>query len=120
MKITAIDHIQLAMPVGGEERARAFYSGLLELGEKPKPPELAVRGGVWFENDAVKIHLGVEKDFRSARKAHPALVVRDLHSLIERLRSAGFDVIDDELVRFHRAYVSDPFNNRIELIAQDS
>ena len=56
---------------GGEDRARAFYSGLLELTEKPKPPELAVRGGAWFENDSVKIHLGIESDFRSARKAHP-------------------------------------------------
>jgi len=117
MKITAIDHIQLAMPVGGEDLARTFYAGIFELQEKPKPPELAVRGGVWFENDAVKIHLGVEPDFRPARKAHPALVVRDIQSLIDRLRSAGYDVRDDELARYQRAYVSDPFHNRIELIA---
>jgi catechol 2,3-dioxygenase-like lactoylglutathione lyase family enzyme len=119
MKITAIDHVQLAMPAGGEARARVFYSGLLELVEKPKPPELAVRGGAWFENDSVKIHLGVETDFRSARKAHPALLVRDLPILIERLRSAGYEVLDHELAQYHRVYVSDPFNNRIELIAAD-
>jgi hypothetical protein len=89
MKLTAIDHVQLAMPIGGEDRARAFYADLLELTEKPKPPELAVRGGAWFENDAVKIHLGIESDFRSARKAHPALVVHDLPVLIEKLRAAG-------------------------------
>src|SRR6187399_2432083 len=117
MKITAIDHIQLAMPIGGEDLARSFYAGIFELVEKPKPPELAVRGGVWFENDAVKIHLGVEADFRPARKAHPAQVVRDIQALIERLRSAGYEVRDDELDRYHRAYVSDPFHNRIELIA---
>jgi len=119
MKITAIDHVQLAMPPGGEDRARAFYAGLLELREKPKPPELAVRGGAWFENDMVKIHLGVESDFRSARKAHPALVVSDLPYLIERLRAAGFEVLDQELVQYHRVYVSDPFNNRLELISED-
>jgi catechol 2,3-dioxygenase-like lactoylglutathione lyase family enzyme len=120
MKITAIDHVQLAMPVGGEDRARAFYSGLLQLDEKPKPPELAVRGGAWFENDLVKIHLGIESDFRSARKAHPALLVRDLPALIEILRAAGYEVLDHELAQYHRVYVSDPFDNRIELIAEST
>jgi catechol 2,3-dioxygenase-like lactoylglutathione lyase family enzyme len=120
MKITAIDHVQLAMPPGGEDRARAFYSGLLQLGEKPKPPELAVRGGAWFENDSVKIHLGIESEFRPARKAHPALLVQDLPDLIQRLRAAGFEVLDHELAQYRRVYVSDPFNNRIELIAEGS
>jgi catechol 2,3-dioxygenase-like lactoylglutathione lyase family enzyme len=119
MKITAIDHVQLAMPAGGEDRARAFYARLLGLIEKPKPPDLAVRGGVWFENDVVKIHLGIDREFRSARKAHPGLVVRDLQSLIERLRSAGIEVLDDDLARYRRVYVSDPFDNRIELISED-
>jgi catechol 2,3-dioxygenase-like lactoylglutathione lyase family enzyme len=119
MKITAIDHVQLAMPAGGEDRARAFYADLLGLKEKAKPPELAVRGGAWFENDLVKIHLGIEQDFRSARKAHPALVVSELSVLIERLRAAGFEVLDHELAQYNRVYVSDPFNNRIELIAED-
>ena len=118
MKITAIDNVQLAMPVGGEDRARAFYSELLQLAEKPKPPELAVRGGAWFENDSVKIHLGIEPDFRAARKAHPALLVHDLADLIQRLRTAGYEVLDHELEQYHRVYVSDPFNNRIELISE--
>ena len=106
------------MPPGAEDRARAFYSDLLQLSEKPKPPELAVRGGAWFENDSVKIHLGIEPDFRPARKAHPALLVHDLPDLIQRLRAAGFEVLDHELAQYHRVYVSDPFNNRIELIAE--
>ena len=74
MRLTGIDHIQLAMPEGGEARARRFYGEILGLPEKAKPPALAVRGGVWFETPALKIHLGVEKDFRPARKAHPALL----------------------------------------------
>ena len=68
----AIDHVQLAMPAGEEETARRFYRDLLGMAEIPKPPELAKRGGCWFESGTVQIHLGVEQDFRPAQKAHPA------------------------------------------------
>ena len=71
MTIVGIDHIQLAMPAGREDEARAFYARLLGIPEIAKPPELAKRGGAWFESGAVKVHLGVEPDFRPARKAHP-------------------------------------------------
>jgi catechol 2,3-dioxygenase-like lactoylglutathione lyase family enzyme len=108
--------VQLAMPAGEEDRARDFYSLLLGIPEIPKPLELAKRGGAWFENERVKIHLGVEKDFRPARKAHPALLVKDLNSLVTLLRQHGYEVIDDELAGFFRVYVSDPFGNRIELL----
>lgn len=81
MRVHAIDHVQLAMPAGEEEKARAFYTGVLGIGEKPKPPHLAKRGGVWFEDRSLKIHLGVEKDFRPAKKAHPALLVEDVAGL---------------------------------------
>jgi hypothetical protein len=81
MRITGIDHVQLAMPRGEEQRAREFYAGILGIPEAPKPPELAKRGGVWFENQTLKIHLGVEEDFRPARKAHPALLIEDLAKL---------------------------------------
>jgi catechol 2,3-dioxygenase-like lactoylglutathione lyase family enzyme len=116
MKLYAIDHVQLAMPAGGEEGARAFYGRLLDLTEKPKPPDLAIRGGLWFENDAVKIHLGLDPEFRSARKAHPALLVDDLAALLARLRLAGVQVDDNDFAAYRGVYVSDPFGNRIELI----
>jgi hypothetical protein len=70
---TAIDHVQLAMPKGGEEMARGFYRDLLGMLEIPRPAELARRGGCWFESGRVQVHLRVENDFRPARKAHPAL-----------------------------------------------
>src|SRR5688572_29767676 len=89
MHIVGIHHVQLAMPAGRETEARAFYSGLLGLPEVPKPPELARRGGAWFESGGVKLHLGVEQDFRPARKAHPALLVSGLVALIEQLSAAG-------------------------------
>ena len=84
------------MPSGGEDTARGFYGRLLGLPEVPKPPELQKRGGVWFESDVVKIHLGVDADFRPARKAHPGLLVQDLRTLVGNLRQAGFEVKEDE------------------------
>lgn len=117
MTLEGIDHVQLAMPAGGEAQAIDFYEGVLGIAHVAKPPHLAVRGGCWFENERVKIHLGVEADFRPARKAHPALRVTGLAPLLEQLRAAGVAVRDDEpLPGFERAYVDDPFGNRIELM----
>lgn len=115
--IVGLDHVQLAMPEGQEGAARAFYGGLLGMEEVAKPPVLAARGGVWFRSGAAVVHLGVEKDFRPARKAHPALLVRDLAALVATLRAAGVEVIDDEaLPGYARVYVADPFGNRLELM----
>jgi catechol 2,3-dioxygenase-like lactoylglutathione lyase family enzyme len=117
MPIIGIDHVQLAMPAGGEDIARHFYRDVLGLTEKPKPPHLAKRGGCWFENGPVKIHLGVDKDFSPATKAHPGLLVRGLQALAQACRTGGFQVVDDEpLEGNERIYVSDPFGNRLELI----
>jgi catechol 2,3-dioxygenase-like lactoylglutathione lyase family enzyme len=117
MAIHGIDHVQLAMPAGGEERAVAFYEGLLGLPRVPKPANLAVRGGCWFELGQARIHLGVEADFRPARKAHPALLVSDLAELTARLTGAGVAVREDEpLAGYQRVYVDDPFGNRLELL----
>lgn len=117
MRIDRLEHVQLAMPAGGESLARAFYEGVLGIPETPKPPNLAKRGGCWFERGDLKIHLGVETDFRPARKAHAAFLVVDLGQLIDDLRVAGYTVRDDEpLEGYHRVYVDDPFGNRIELM----
>ena len=118
MKIISIDHVQLAMPVGEEEKARSFYINLLGFVEIPKPAELAKRGGAWFEAGTVHLHLGVEADFRPARKAHPAFVVEDLVGLIAKVQSEGFetDTSQPPLDGYKRAHVFDPFGNRIELM----
>jgi hypothetical protein len=86
MFVIRLEHVQLAMPAGGESRAREFYQGALEIPEVPKPPYLAKRGGCWFERGDLKIHLGVEADFRPARKAHPALLIEGLTVLAATLR----------------------------------
>jgi catechol 2,3-dioxygenase-like lactoylglutathione lyase family enzyme len=117
MTVIAIEHVQLAMPPGREGEAHAFYAGLLGIPEVPKPAHLAARGGAWFEAGEVKIHLGVEEDFRPARKAHPAFVVTGLEELVARLRAAEHEVVEDELLAgWQRVYTADPFGNRIELM----
>ena len=119
-EIVRLDHVQLAMPPGREAEAVAFYAGLLGLIRKPKPEPLASRGGCWFEAGGVAVHLGVEEDFRPARKAHPALAVRDLPALEAVLRGAGVSVRPNPDAAPGRGfYVDDPFGNRIELVAAD-
>jgi len=116
-RIIGIEHVQLAMPPGEEAAVRRFYSDLLGLPEVGKPPKLAARGGCWFEGPGVKVHLGVEADFRPAKKAHPALLVDDLAAMVAVLEAAGLEVIADDPVEGRaRCYVSDPFGNRIELM----
>jgi catechol 2,3-dioxygenase-like lactoylglutathione lyase family enzyme len=118
MRILGFDHVQLAMPQGGEEKARDFYVRLLGLVELSKPPELAGRGGGWFQCGTLQLHLGVEKVFHPAKKAHPALRVEQLDELLASLRSAGYEADDDTSVpEIRRAFTTDPFGNRIELVA---
>ena len=120
MRITALDHVQLAMPAGREAAARAFYEGFLGIPEVVKPPNLAKRGGCWFERGPLKVHLGVEAEFRPARKAHPAFLVEDLAELSAALTKAGYPIRADEpLEGYTRVFVDDPFGNRIELLQPD-
>jgi catechol 2,3-dioxygenase-like lactoylglutathione lyase family enzyme len=117
MGIIGLDHIQIAIPRGVEDQARAFYANVLGLEELPKPPELAGRGGVWFKCGSQQLHLGVEDVFRPARKAHPGLLVENLDSLINSLRNAGYEVLQGQNpTNIQRIFVSDPFGNRIELL----
>ena len=120
-RIVGIDHVQLSMPPGPDAvtLAESFFSGLLGLPQVPKPPELAVRGGCWFELGSAKVHLGVEEDFRPARKAHPALVVHDLDALCRLLDASGHPTRRTEDVPGRpQWYVYDPFGNRIELLPE--
>ena len=107
------------MPHGREEDARGFYIGVLGFTELPKPEHLAKRGGAWFRAGSAEVHLGVEDAFRAAKKAHPALLVADLAVMLARCTAAGVEVIADQpLPGYERAYVTDPFGNRIELLQE--
>ena len=108
------------MPAGQEVVARSFFIGALRMHEVPKPPELAKRGGCWFQSGKVQIHLGVEADFRPAKKAHPALLCRNYAALIERLAREGVpcEAVND-IPGVRRCHIHDPFGNRIELVCAD-
>jgi catechol 2,3-dioxygenase-like lactoylglutathione lyase family enzyme len=120
--ITDLHHVQLACPAGSEPASRAFYGGLLGMSEVTKPAALAARGGAWFragsaESSGAEIHLGVEEDFRPARKAHPGLIVSDLDTLARRLVAAGYGVVaDGSFPGYRRIYTADPHGNRLEFL----
>ncbi|GAA1789945.1 VOC family protein [Luedemannella flava] len=116
----ALHHVQLAIPAGAEDACRAFYVGLLGLHEVDKPPVLAARGGLWVRGGTLELHLGVEADFRPARKAHPGILVADLDDLVRRLTAAGVAVeCDPHLPGYRRCYAADPVGNRLEFLATD-
>jgi len=115
--ILALDHVQVAIPAGGENLARSFYVGLLEFTEVEKPAALAVRGGLWLHSGPVQLHLGVDPVFTPATKAHPAFVVGAFDLLLERLADAEVAVRPaEDIPGVRRVHVDDPFGNRIELI----
>lgn len=117
MPVIGVDHVQLAMPAAAEDAAVAFYSGVLGLRQVEKPEHLRARGGCWFEGGAARVHLGVDSDFRAARKAHPGLLVDDLGSVVSACSAAGVAVTRDQpLEGYDRVYVDDPFGNRLELL----
>ncbi|HEX6500758.1 MAG TPA: glyoxalase [Micromonosporaceae bacterium] len=116
-----IHHVQIACPPGSEERLREYYVGVLGLAEKPKPPLLAARGGCWFVGYGIELHLGVEADFRPARKAHPGLLWPDLDALATRLTAAGYPVRwadPAETPGLRRFHTDDPHGNRLEFLAE--
>ena len=113
----SLHHVQLAMPGGGEEEARRFYRDLIGLQEVEKPPVLRGRGGAWFRGPALELHLGVEQEFRAARKAHPGILTDGLEGLAARLLEAGVEVSwDTGFPGFWRFYAHDPFGNRLEFL----
>ncbi len=109
--------MQIAIPAGGEERARAFYRDVLGLIEEEKPASLKAGGGCWFVGGSAHLHVGIDAGFVPARKAHPALLVNDLKGLAARLAAAGHDAVPDHrLPGYRRIFTADPFGNRIELM----
>ncbi|MFJ3337668.1 VOC family protein [Streptomyces sp. NPDC086766] len=115
--IAALDHVQLAAPPGAEDRLRAYYADVLGMTEIPKPPLLAARGGCWFQAGTVQLHLGIERDFRPARKAHPGLRVTGIEAYAARLEARGAKVTwDDGLPGHRRFYSEDPVGNRLEFL----
>ncbi|WP_097885744.1 VOC family protein [Streptomyces sp. st140] len=119
--LAAVDHVQLAAPPGSEDALRTFYADALDMTEMPKPPVLAARGGCWFAAGPVQLHLGIEEDFRPAKKAHPGLRVTSIEVYAARLESHGVAVIwDDDLPGHRRFYAHDPVGNRLEFLEPEA
>ena len=121
--VSSIVHVQIAIRGGGEDEARAFYGGLLGLKETPKPADLAKRGGCWFElpeGTCGQLHLGIDPDFRPARKAHVAFLAADIAGLAESARSQGHEVVQEQADGTERVYISDPFGNRLEFMGGEA
>lgn len=115
--IAGVDHVQLAAPPSSEPLLRAYYTGVLGMSELAKPPVLAARGGCWFGAGTAVLHLGVEADFRPARKAHPGIRVTGIHAFAARLREQGAKVVwDYDLPGHERFYSEDPVGNRLEFL----
>jgi catechol 2,3-dioxygenase-like lactoylglutathione lyase family enzyme len=117
MAAFVIDHVQIAIPHGGEDLGRGFFAGLLGLEEIAKPPGMQARGGCWFDLGGAQLHLGVDPDFHPARKAHVALRTDSLDALRARLRDAGYETRDDSPAGGGtRFFTQDPFGNRLEFL----
>ena len=120
----SIDHVQVAIPPGGEERARGYWVGLMGFEEQPKQAAMAVRGGAWFRRGAVQVHVGIEADLHPWTKAHIAFRLGSaaaIDALARHLQGAGYAVrfVEDELPGWRRFFSEDPFGNRMEFMAPD-
>ncbi|HTW24315.1 MAG TPA: VOC family protein [Candidatus Baltobacteraceae bacterium] len=114
--VTRIDHIQIAAPAGCEDVAREFYGGILGMTEIEKPEALRPRGGCWFQCGDRQLHIGVEANFRPAKKAHPAFAVADFDALRETLAARGPVLNDESIPGTRRFYADDPWGNRLEFV----
>ena len=119
-RVTHFDHVQIAAPPGCEKAAREFYGEILGLREIEKPEALRARGGCWFQCGSQQLHVGVEKDFRPAKKAHPAFVTADLDELRRAFVTRGLKVLEDpNIPDKRRFFTEDPWGNRLEFIEQE-
>lgn len=115
--LVGLDHIQLAMPPGGEDLARQFYEGLLGLREIAKPEPLVARGGCWFQGTGIALHFGIEPGFKPSKKAHPCFRVTNLRACRQTLEAVGMATkLDNSVPGVHRFYATDPFGNRLEFL----
>jgi catechol 2,3-dioxygenase-like lactoylglutathione lyase family enzyme len=121
MPVLGLDHVQVAIPIGGEAQAREFYSGILGFTEIEKPAAMAERKSIWFIAGPANLHLGIEPDFHPAKRAHPAFVVDTLDEIVAACDRAGLSTRPDTSCNgFRRIHVSDPFGNRLELMQREA
>jgi catechol 2,3-dioxygenase-like lactoylglutathione lyase family enzyme len=118
MKITGIDHVQIAVPPELETAAIEFYEKTLGLRRLPKPGGTDDVRGAWFDAGNTQLHIGVqEKGFTPASKAHPGLMVANLQAAIDHLANAGIETKPgSDLPGLKRFFAKDPAGNRLEFV----
>jgi catechol 2,3-dioxygenase-like lactoylglutathione lyase family enzyme len=116
IQIKRLNHVQICIPIGEEDKAREFYGGILGLKEIEKPDVLKQRGGLWFEIADIQLHIGVE-EAQPASKRHPAFEVDNLEEIKTYLQDNGVRIRDEPgTPDMNRFSFFDPFGNRIEFM----
>ncbi|MDP4148218.1 MAG: VOC family protein [Bacteroidota bacterium] len=111
-----LDHVQICIPAGREDEARAFYGGVLGLNEIPKPAALIPNGGLWFQVADIQLHIGTENELNRSKR-HPAFEVADLKAAREHLERHGVQLKEEiQIPGQERFSFIDPFGNRVELL----
>ncbi len=112
-----LQHVSIAIPRDGAERARSFYGELVGLEERDVLPKLDPTRFLWFRAGGdLELHLMLV-DEQPPDQPHFCLAVDDgLGELRARLEAAGVETRDGtELVGRPRFTCRDPFGNLIEL-----
>lgn len=116
LRIKRLDHVQVCIPSGEEEKARQFYGGILGLEEIEKPDELKRDGGMWYSVAGIQLHISIEEPHITS-KHHPAFEVEDLDGIRSYLPQQGVRIREEVgTPGMERLSFFDPFGNRIELI----
>ena len=115
----SIHHVNVTVPKPLEAAAKHFYSVVMGLQEVPKPEESRARGGAWYQLGPLQLHLSIEKPFdqNCVSKRHVCYTVSNLAAAEERFRSAGVEILPDDMPTpgWSRFYVRDPGGNRLEI-----
>jgi catechol 2,3-dioxygenase-like lactoylglutathione lyase family enzyme len=112
-----LQHVSVAIPPDGAERARAFYGGLLGLDERDVLPTLDPAHFIWFRAGGdCELHLMLMEE-QPPEQPHFCLAVEDgLDELRARLEAGGVETRDGTaLAGRPRFTCRDPFGNLIEL-----
>jgi len=114
--IFAIDHVQIAAPRALEAETLRFYREVLALSEIPKPEELRVRGGAWFQAGNLQMHVGIDPEPSPKSKRHVCFLVSDLARAKQQVQAHGVPIEEESVAEgLARFFIHDPAGNRIEI-----
>jgi catechol 2,3-dioxygenase-like lactoylglutathione lyase family enzyme len=110
-----IQHVTREIPPSALDSCIAFYR-LLGF-ERTREPSSLAGAAVWIERGGTQIHLQPRDDWRP-QSGHVGVVVDAYDAVLEQLRDAGHEVDPrKEHWGSPRAYVRDPADNLVEIMA---